>query len=476
MSNDKKSILKEAALQYEDIMKKAKELTKNKDISTFNKLIKESLENDINKRPVQESFLNDENKESNQFDDETGGQEEPNTSDDSPNIFTEALSDQTNDAIDITEMTFEELAETFDSAEDEDEFNPNQDELGGISLEDLENDLSGIEVPEENQPEEESENNVEDAEVESDDLGDEQTSTAEVLKTIQDEIGKLITSLEDKDSQEQMSGEFDNHMQTIYGEGYREKLGENYDDLFSIYKQNKMENKNQNPEQVSENIEDLNIEDQNNEPKEDEMDEAHGSQLSLNKRAGADVQPRPEFADYKKSKLRTGVQEGFDKRIETLINENKKLKKQLSTLNENTNKLTQNITEKNTLVENFTDVLAKYRTRLSEMVVFNTNLANVNNLLINEGLALNTKDKEKIVNSFKTVSTIEESKQKYGELLTEMKNASSSNIETIGKKIDTSIASSSKQLVNEVVEATSYQQQNSEIKKMMDRINYTHKK
>lgn len=475
MSN-KKTILSEASLEYNEILKAAKELAINEGIGKVNKLINENLSNDIkSKEPIQESFQNDNEEESISFDVKSGENEEPNSSEDNQNIFTEALDDESNDEeINLSELPFEELEEMFNEADEEDEFNIDDKVIDNISIDDLESELNSTEIPTENgeQLPDEEENEVE---IEGNETNDQlELSTVEVLSKLQGELGNLILSLQDKDDQDKLSTEFDGHMQNIYGEGYREKLGENYDELFTIYKQNKSNNMDKGKE-VSENIENLNLDDdQNKEPQEEEqVDESHGSQLSLNKRAGADVQPRPEYAQYKENKLRAGIQEGVDKRIETLINENKKLKKQLSEINEGTNKLSKTVDEKNNLLEKYTNVLENYRTRLNEMVVFNTNLANVNNLLVNEDLTLNSKDKERIIESFKTVSTIEESKNKYGELLVEMKSSTSSNIQNIAKKVDTSIESSSKQLVNEMVEQTSF---SPEIKKMMDRINYTHKK
>ena len=55
-----------------------------------------------------------------------------------------------------------------------------------------------------------------------------------------------------------------------------------------------------------------------------------------------------------------------------------------------------------TLVEQYKAAIEKYRDQLKEMATFNTNLAHVNNLLVNEGLALTQEDKIKIINEFKT--------------------------------------------------------------------------
>jgi ActR/RegA family two-component response regulator len=132
-----------------------------------------------------------------------------------------------------------------------------------------------------------------------------------------------------------------------------------------------------------------------------------------------------------------------------LIEENKKLTKKLNETKKQKDMAT-------TLVESYKNALEKYRTQLKEMAVFNTNLAHVNNLLVNESLALTQDDKIKIINGFKKVDTITESQNKYKSILSEMKDAKKTLTESIEHKVSTSIQPSSKQKLDEVVEKTAY--------------------
>ena len=51
------------------------------------------------------------------------------------------------------------------------------------------------------------------------------------------------------------------------------------------------------------------------------------------------------------------------------------------------------------------------------MAVFNTNLANVNSILVNESLNLTHEEKVKVINEFKKVNSINESQEKYKTLV-----------------------------------------------------------
>jgi hypothetical protein len=90
------------------------------------------------------------------------------------------------------------------------------------------------------------------------------------------------------------------------------------------------------------------------------------------------------------------------------------------------------------------------------MAVFNTNLAHVNNLLVNESLALTHEDKIKIINEFKKADSITSSKLVYENFLTEMKGGKKTFTESIADKVSASIQPSSKQKLDEVVEKTAY--------------------
>jgi len=157
-----------------------------------------------------------------------------------------------------------------------------------------------------------------------------------------------------------------------------------------------------------------------------------------------------------------GVDES--KKIGSLIEENKKLTKKLN----ETKKFKESVS---TLVENYKSALEKYRNQLKEMAVFNTNLAHVNNLLVNESLALTQDDKIKIINEFKKVDSIAESQKRYKSFLTEMKGSKKTISESIETKVSASIQPSSKQKLDEVVEKTAYAN-DKHIQKMKNLIEY----
>ena len=163
--------------------------------------------------------------------------------------------------------------------------------------------------------------------------------------------------------------------------------------------------------------------------------------------------PGPDYAHRKQgdnARTRHAMREGENKKVESLITENKKLMKKLN----ETKKYRESVT---TLVENYKNALDKYRGQLKEMAVFNTNLAHVNNLFVNESLALTQEDKIKIINEFKNVNTITESQNKYKSFINEMKTNKKTISESMEKKVGASIQPSSKQKLDEVVEKTAYE-------------------
>jgi len=171
----------------------------------------------------------------------------------------------------------------------------------------------------------------------------------------------------------------------------------------------------------------------------------------------------------KAGRLRDAVKnEGEEKKIGSLINENKGLTKKLN----ETKKFKKSVT---TLVEQYKNALEKYRNQLKEMATFNTNLAHVNNLLVNESLALTQEDKIKIINEFKKVDTIAESQEKYKAFLTEMKSSKKTLTESIEGKVSASVAPSSKQTLDEAKEVTAYAN-DAHIQKMRRLIEYVEKR
>jgi len=205
---------------------------------------------------------------------------------------------------------------------------------------------------------------------------------------------------------------------------------------------------------------------------EKEVDEIYTQSLSGNKKAGSDTMPRPEYFPSKENKLRIGMRnemaESFNKKFTSLLNENKKNVKEL-------NLTKKEITKTKNLNEGYKTVLEKYRIQLQEMAVFNTNLANVNNLLINEELSLSSEDKVKIIEEFKKAKSITESETKYSEMLTEMKQTKKSITEKLEDKLSVSIQPSSKNILDESIEKNK-KSNNSGLDKIMKHIAYIERK
>ena len=180
-----------------------------------------------------------------------------------------------------------------------------------------------------------------------------------------------------------------------------------------------------------------------------DLDEAMGMAHSSSKHVAGDHLPGKDFAPHRHKRVGSVNNESVKKQFTSLLNENKKLTKKI-----NESKKFKGTVDQ--LLENYKTALGKYRNQLKEMAVYNTNLAHVNNLLVNETLALTQEDKVKIISDFKSVGTISESKKKYNSILTEMKETKKPLTESIEEKVTDSVASSSKQKLDEVVESTAY--------------------
>jgi len=206
-------------------------------------------------------------------------------------------------------------------------------------------------------------------------------------------------------------------------------------------------------------------------PQEQPVEEAMGIALSTSKGVAGDHLPGKEFALGRHKRLgsvNNPSNESVDKKLGSLINENKSLTKKLNEVKKYKNSV-------GTLLENYKNALEKYRNQLKEMAIFNTNLAHVNNLLVNESLALTQDDKIKIINEFKKVDSIADSQKKYKTFLTEMKEGKKTLTESVEAKVTTSVGSSSKQKLDEVVEKTAYAD-DKHIQKMRKLIEYVEKR
>jgi hypothetical protein len=153
--------------------------------------------------------------------------------------------------------------------------------------------------------------------------------------------------------------------------------------------------------------------------------------------------------------------ETMEKRMNSLINENKKMTKKLNDSKVDSKKF-QQISEEHAKIK---QTLVKYRDQLSEMAIFNTNLAGVNSILVNENLALTSEDKKAIINKFKNVKTIKESEETYKSVLNEMQSAKKTITESVEDKVTVTVDKSASE---KVVEQTAYVNEHvNKIKNMM---------
>lgn len=462
METTKKSVLSEAIVEFNELMEAAKSKAKEQMASElpekFNKILNEHLEkldkmknniqkekNKINeskadktftKEPKDEKEVGKTNTKEVKKDDEEVDSTLGDTFNKEPQKG-KKVNESVEDDIDLTDFSMEELQEVFDGADDDDDFDVEDDELDAgkdFDLDDIEAELAKMDDLSE---EFEVDENVDDPYTK--------------LKKLQEEMNAIIDSFNKETGDivkeaDPIIQEFNEKMSGIYGENYKGVLGADYDKLLDLYKnQNNGDTKYFDDDDVIE----ISMDEEEDLDFEDEIEEAHGVSLSNNKLAGSNVQPRPEYAQYKKDKLRYALQkEQFEKRINSLVSENKKNKIEFKKLKNKT-------VETQKLMESYRDVIGKYRQQLTEMVVFNTNLSHVNNLLINEDFNLTNEEKKQIVEKFKPVQSIDESEQIYNEILKEKKEISGELIsESINK--NSIIGKSSKENLGETVEKSTY--------------------
>ncbi len=280
------------------------------------------------------------------------------------------------------------------------------------------------------------------------------------FKQIHEEMGKYLKEIEEMNQNEQLMNEFHGRMSEMYGEGYQAQMDENMiSELLNQYKRVKSGSAGTPVNSMKETMavapaapvaESAPV-----------VDEAHGVSLSHNKLVGQEVQPRIENGkEYAEHRVRLALQkESIDKKMTSALQENLKLSKSLKEAKDGVKTTTTSLTEAKeankklvSLNENYKSNLEKYRDQLKDMAVLNTNISYVNNLLINESLALTAKEKEQIIEKFKAVGTINESEKTYKEILKEFTDKSKSSIDKVEDKVSTIVESSSANMVgNEVI-------------------------
>jgi hypothetical protein len=140
--------------------------------------------------------------------------------------------------------------------------------------------------------------------------------------------------------------------------------------------------------------------------------------------------------------------------------------RQESALKKDIDKLIKENEELKSINVEFKDALKKYKTQLYEMAVFNANLSHVNNLFVEHTTTVD--EKKNILNKFKAVATIEESKSVYNQFVSTL-NESKKTKKTIEEMVEKPSINgdSGSQKLNESIESQKESDSVKAIKKMM---------
>jgi len=452
-----KSILEEAVLEVKQIKEAAEKSAMEKLANAMPKEFDKFLKEELNKSTIKEPTTVGNKKESQIINESILDDAEEST-------FDEKLADEEqtccdDEVLDMTSLSLDDVEAAYNDANSEDEIEIVDDyELesqdGVISndmMKDIEEELtqmggSNDDVVDDNYESEESKT----------------SDPYEFMKKMHEELSDAIKAIEEKLSLEGYQSEFDGKMGEMYGDKFKESLGEEkYNEMFEIYKSKKMDEvkkvKEVEVDKREEELSEVVTPEGHEEGKE--VDEAHGVSLSNNKKVSGNKTPRLDYKNYAKNKVRSALQES--KKLSSLLEENKKLTKKL---NENKSKANQLVD----VVNQYRTALEKYRKQLTEMAVFNNNLAHVNSILLNEEFALTSGEKKSIIDQFKKVSTLEESEKKYKEVISEISKKKVVN-ESIEEKLTDSIQPSSANVLGTVVENTAFVNEHvNKIKKLMD--------
>jgi hypothetical protein len=432
--SEKKSILKEALTDFNEIMEAANAKAKN-DLANefpekFNNLLKEELDNNKkSKMKYQKISSIEDNVKLTEINNEptmaaknvTTKKVNEGANENQP--FNKPAPKFQNEEFNITEFDLGSASSALDNADSEDEV---------ITMDEINNEIAAMET----------------GTIAEELKGIDHTESPSVIdKSVQNgkSYGKLVSL---RNQLDEMIGSMsdDNFDIKNLGQNTEEKIEEDTNNMISDEDINNV----------------LNGEDET-EANEPQVDEAHGVSHTAQRTVASTI-PRNEYRSQSElTRKRFDMQES-KKKISGLIKENMSLTKKLNEAKKNKDTV-------GVLLENYKTAIGKYRIHLKEMALFNTNLAYTNNLLVNEGLALTQEDKVKIINEFKNVNTIADSQNKYKEFLSEMTASKKTISESIENKTTVSVGVSSKQKLDEVVEKTAYSN-NASIAKMKKYINY----
>ncbi len=444
-----KSILIEALNDYNEIMEAANITAKNKLAEEFPEKFNQLLNEEKNKKAKESDKDNAEkNKESDKTD-----KTNLNDESDMKNQVKETKKvANKNEIVDKTKKTLKEEFESNENMGDHSEFE--EEGLNEfLTLDEIEQEIAKFSQDGTDEESLDAEAGEEldfthDEETETPEEEEEETPEEEMLEKLvqlRDELNSVIDGLGGEDTGEEET-EF-----SLDTDETGEEMGNEFGD----------ENDVEIPddEEINELL---------NQDSENEIEEAHG--LSYSHRHSVAGRHLPDAAHLSKAELDQApmqMQE-LNKRIKSLINENKELTKTVNSYKAKTNEI-------NETVNKFKEAIGKYRKQLTEMAVFNTNIAHVNNLLVNESLALTQEDKLNVINEFKNINSITESQTKYKSILSEMSGNKKNITESVEEKLNVVIDSSSKHKLDEVIEKTAYKN-NEHIDKIKKLINYVERK
>lgn len=441
MKDDKKSIVNEALVEYKEILEAAGQIAKNKlaaDLpEKFENLLKEEL---LEKKKSKKELVS-----SNEVDDKEIIKEEndkavmKNKEKETKNVVNEDVNNVpfTSDAKTVAEEF--DVTGLGDGSENGEEY---------LTLDEIERELDSYDIPSNDGEENTETAGEETAEHEfggeefgvNDEPADEAGDVKAQLLDLKLKLDGLINSLggEEESGEEPFAAE--EEPENEFGSEENEPIDEN--DFPSDEEINAVLNGNN-----------------------DEIEESHGVAYPTRRNATGRHTPNNDYLSTPELDQQPYLSE--NKKLNGLIKENKSLTKKV-------NDLAKNKKETDVLVEKYKVVLNKYRTQLNEMAIFNTNLAHVNNLLVNEEFALSQTDKVNIINGFKSVKTINESEEKYKSLINDFKNNKTNIVESIESKVVDSIQPSSMSIVEKTVYSNDSHM--NKIKRIIEKVEHRDKK
>jgi hypothetical protein len=503
---EKKSIIENALADYKQIQEAAennaaKKLAKEFP-EKFNDLLKEEI-NNKNNNSEKEPYKKVENKESNNLDES----EDKNTESkmkkekkketkkvtneereksfmadvekDTPNIEKE----KNGDGVAFKEKTSGDTVANKTNAKKavkKDNENINEEfDITDLDTDNTENAIDNADSNDEIVTMEEIENEISEMEQLKDNLEDDNNPIA----SMKDKLQEMLNSIEQMEEQKQHGGK-QNYKGRENGGPTTKMIDEKESSEEEITDEQKQHGGKQNykgrenggpttkmiDEKEDEPITDDDIEKVLND--DSEVDEAMGIAHSSSKHVAGDHLPGEDSAKHRHKRygsFNNPQNESVNKKYSSLLKENKQLSKKIN----ESKKYKETV---NKLLENYKTALEKYRTQLKEMAVFNTNLAHVNNILVNESLALTQEDKINVINDFKKVNTIGESKKKYDKILSEMKEEKKTISENIEDKVSKTVGKSSKEKL--VEEKTAYENDEhiGKMKRMIEQLEKNDKK